>query len=227
MPIRRRAPRPPDEARRARARELVDRLERAMPDVRIALEFRTDLELLVSVILSAQSTDVGVNRVTPALFARFPDAAAYAAVGPEALWPYIRSLGLYRNKARAIIAAMDVVAREHGGRVPRTREALEALPGVGPKTAGVVLVHLGAAHAFPVDTHVGRVSRRLDLTRNQDPSKVEQDLMALLPEARWAKGHQLFVWHGRRICKALAPACSRCPVDALCPKRGVPRGIRR
>lgn len=227
MPIRRRAPRPPDEARRARARELVDRLERAMPDVRIALEFRTDLELLVSVILSAQSTDVGVNRVTPALFARFPDAAAYAAVGPEALWPYIRSLGLYRNKARAIVAAMDVVAREHGGRVPRTREALEALPGVGPKTAGVVLVHLGAAHAFPVDTHVGRVSRRLDLTRNQDPSKVEQDLMALLPEERWAKGHQLFVWHGRRICKALAPACSRCPVDALCPKRGVPRAIRR
>jgi endonuclease-3 len=225
MPRRPAARRRPVEARRAR--EIVDRLEAAMPDVRIALEFQDDLQLLVSVILSAQSTDVGVNRATPALFARFPDAAGYAAVSPEALWPYIRSLGLYRNKAKAIVAAMAVIAREHGGRVPRTREALEALPGVGRKTAGVVLVHLGAAHAFPVDTHVGRVSRRLDLTREEDPSKVEQDLTALLPEERWAKGHQLFVWHGRRTCKALAPACSRCPVETLCPKRGVPRALRR
>ena len=198
-----------------------------MPDVRIALEFGNDLELLVSVILSAQSTDVGVNRATPALFARFPDAAAYAAAAPEDLWPFIRSLGLFRNKARAIVAAMQVIAREHGGRVPRTREGLEALPGVGRKTAGVVLVHLDAGRAFPVDTHVGRVSRRLDLTRRDDPSRVEQDLMALLPEERWAKGHQLFVWHGRRTCKALAPACSRCAVDALCPKRGVSRALRR
>jgi endonuclease-3 len=227
MPPRRRAIRAPAEAKRARAREIVDRLEQAMPDVRIALEFRDDVELLVSVILSAQSTDVGVNRATPALFARFPDAAAYAAAAPEDLWPYIRSLGLYRNKAKAIVAAMRVIASEHGGRVPRTREGLEALPGVGGKTAGVVLVHLGAAHAFPVDTHVGRVSRRLDLSREIDPSKIERDLCALLPEERWAKGHQLFVWHGRRTCKALAPACSRCAVDALCPKRGVPRAIRR
>jgi endonuclease-3 len=222
-----RARRRPAEAKQARAREIVDLLERAMPDARIALEFRDDVELLVSVILSAQSTDVGVNRATPALFARFPDAAAYAAAVPEDLWPFIRSLGLYRNKAKAIVAAMKVVAAEHGGRVPRTREALEALPGVGRKTAGVVLVHLGAAHAFPVDTHVGRVARRLDLSRETDPTKVERDLSALLPEERWAKAHQLLVWHGRRTCKALAPACSRCPVDALCPKRGVPRAIRR
>jgi endonuclease-3 len=217
----------PDAARRARAAEIVDRLERAMPDVRIALEFGDDLQLLVSVILSAQSTDVGVNRVTPALFARFPDAAAYAAARPEDLWPFIRSLGLYRNKAKAVVAAMQAIAAEHGGRAPRTREALEALPGVGPKTAGVVLVHLGAAHAFPVDTHVGRVARRLGLTRERDPSKVERDLTALLAEERWGKGHQLFVWHGRRTCKALAPACSRCPLDALCPKKGVPRAVRR
>lgn len=226
MPPRARTRRP-DAARRARAEEIVDRLERAMPDVRIALEFRNDVELLVSVILSAQSTDAGVNRATPALFERFPDAEAYAAAAPEELWPYIRSLGLYRNKAKAIVAAMQAIAREHGGRVPRTREGLEALPGVGPKTAGVVLVHLGAAHAFPVDTHVGRVARRLDLTRQRDPSKVELDLRALLPEERWAKGHQLFVWHGRRTCKALAPACSRCAVDELCPKRGVPKVMRR
>jgi endonuclease III len=207
--------------------EIVDRLEVAMPDVKIALEFQDDLQLLVSVILSAQSTDAGVNKATPALFARFPDAATYAAAQPEELWPYIRTLGLFRNKANAIVAAMQAIATEHGGRVPREREALEALPGVGRKTAGVVLVHLGAGHAFPVDTHVGRVSRRLDLTRELDPDKVERDLMALLPEARWAKGHQLFVWHGRRTCIARAPACSRCAVEPLCPKRGVPVSMRR
>jgi endonuclease III len=223
-PLRKRTP---SAAERARATEIVDRLARAMPDVRIALEFRDELQLLVSVVLSAQSTDVGVNRATPALFARFPDAAAYAAARPEELWPFIRSLGLYRNKAKAIVAAMQAIARDHGGRVPRTREALEALPGVGRKTAGVVLLHLGAAQAFPVDTHVGRVSRRLGLTRQADPSRVERDLMARVPEARWGEAHQLFVWHGRRTCVARAPACSRCPVDDLCPKRGVPPGIRR
>jgi endonuclease-3 len=226
MPPRARS-RPPALGKRARAAEIVERLERAMPDVKIALEFEDDVQLLVSVILSAQSTDVGVNRVTPALFARFPDAAAYAAATPEALWPFIQSLGLFRNKAKAIVAAMQAIASEHGGRVPRTREALEALPGVGPKTAGVVLVHLGAAHAFPVDTHVGRVSRRLDLSRETDPSKVERDLRALFVEERWGKAHQLFVWHGRRTCLARAPACSRCVLDDLCPKRGVPRSLRR
>jgi len=223
----RRSPRAPRDAERARAGEIVDRLDRAMPDVRIALHFGDDLQLLVSVILSAQSTDVGVNRATPSLFARYPDAAAYAAARPEDLWPYVQSLGLYRNKSKAIVAAARAIATEHGGRVPRTREALEALPGVGPKTAGVVLVHLGAAHAFPVDTHVGRVSRRLGLTREQDPSRVERDLEALLPEERWATGHQLFVWHGRRTCIARAPACSRCAVSDLCPKRGVPAAMRR
>ena len=212
---------------RARAVEVIDRLERAMPEVKIALEFGTDVELLVSVILSAQSTDVGVNKVTPALFAAFPDAAAYAAATPEALWPYIRSLGLFRNKAKAIVAAMQVIARDHGGRVPRERAALEALPGVGRKTAGVVLVHLGAAQAFPVDTHVGRVSRRLGFTRADDPDRVEQDMMKLVPEERWGRGHQLLVWHGRRTCIARAPACSRCAVADLCPKRGVPPALRR
>jgi endonuclease-3 len=228
MPPRARGRPPPvNVEKRARAWEIVDRLERAMPDVEIALEFRDDVQLLVSVVLSAQSTDVGVNRATPALFAAYPDAAAYARASPEELWPFIRSLGLYRNKAKAIVAAMQAIVREHGGRVPRTREALEALPGVGRKTAGVVLLHLGAAHAFPVDTHVGRVSRRLDLTRQIDPDRVEEDLMALLPEQRWGAAHQLFVWHGRRTCIARAPACSRCAVADLCPKRGVPKALRR
>lgn len=198
-----------------------------MPDVKIALHYGSDVDLLVAVVLSAQSTDAGVNKATPALFAAFPDAAAYARANPEELWPYVKRVGLYRNKSKAIVAAMRAIVAEHGGKVPRTREALEALPGVGRKTAGVVLVHLGAAAAFPVDTHVGRVARRLDLTREENPDKVERDLCALIPEERWSKGHLLFVWHGRRVCKALAPGCSTCPVEDLCPKRGVPKGIRR
>ena len=198
-----------------------------MPDVKIALHYGSDVELLVAVILSAQSTDAGVNKATPPLFAAFPDAAAFAKVRPEALWPYVQRVGLYRNKSKAIVAAMQAIVRDHAGRVPRTREELEALPGVGRKTAGVVLVHLGAANAFPVDTHVGRVARRLDLSREENPDKVERDLCALLPEERWAKGHLLFVWHGRLVCKALAPACSSCPVEELCPKRGVAKAIRR
>jgi endonuclease-3 len=211
----------------------MDALERAMPDVRIELDFDTDVELLVSVILSAQCTDKRVNMVTPALFARFPDAVAYARATPERLHPFIQSCGLYRNKAKAIVAAMRAIAADHGGRVPRDRAALEALPGVGRKTAGVVLIHLAElartdgngptapVEAFPVDTHVGRLSRRLGFSREERPERVERDLMRLLPPERWGKSHQLLVWHGRRCCTARAPACGRCPVERLCPKRGV------
>lgn len=206
---------------RTRAAQVVDRLERAMPEARIALAFGDDLQLLVSVILSAQSTDARVNLVTPALFARFPDAASYARAEPEELWPFIRTLGLFRAKAKAIVGAMRAIAAGHGGRVPRDRAALEALPGVGRKTAGVVLVHLGAGHAFPVDTHVGRVARRLGFTRERDPGKVEDRLTTLLPPERWGRAHQLFVWHGRRTCTARRPACERCVLDDLCPKVGV------
>ena len=221
MAPRARAPRPPPPGERARALEVLDRLGRALPEARIALDFRDDVQLLVSVILSAQCTDVRVNQVTSALFRRYPDAAAFARARPEALWPLIQSCGLYRNKARNIVAAMRAVAAEHGGRVPRTREALEALPGVGRKSAGVVLIQLGEGHHFPVDTHVGRVSRRLGFARELDPSRVERRLMALLPPGRWNQGHQLLVWHGRRTCKARAPDCGRCPVEGLCPRRGV------
>ena len=210
-----------------RAREMVDRLEREMPEARIALRFGDDVQLLVSVMLSAQSTDARVNLVTPALFARFRDAAAYARARPEDLWPFIRTVGLFRAKARAIVGAMAVIAAEHGGRVPRTREALEALPGVGRKTAGVVLIHLGADEAFPVDTHVGRVARRLGLTRARDPDQIEDRLRRLLPRERWARGHQLLVWHGRRTCAARAPACERCVLLDLCPRAGVARRARR
>jgi endonuclease-3 len=208
---------------RERARKVLDRLEEAMPDARIELDFGTDLELLVSVILSAQCTDARVNAATPGLFAAFPDAAAYAAANPEDLWPHVRSLGLFRNKARAIVATARAIEAGHGGRVPRTRDALEALPGVGRKTAGVVLVHLRAGHAFPVDTHVGRVSRRLGFTRQADPDRVEEEMSALLPPERWGKAHQLLVWHGRRTCHARKPDCAGCAVARLCRKVGVAR----
>jgi endonuclease-3 len=210
-------------AEQARAVEVLDRLQREMPEARIALTFGSDLELLVSVMLSAQSTDARVNLVTPALFARYPDAAAYARARPEELWPYIRTVGLFRAKARNIVEAMRAIERDHGGRVPRERAALEALPGVGRKTAGVVLIHLGADQAFPVDTHVGRVARRLGLTRQRDPDAVEERLTRLLPRQSWARGHQLFVWHGRRTCTARTPACPRCAVLDLCPRVGVAR----
>jgi endonuclease III len=213
-----RSPRPEAQAR---ATEVVERLAREMPEARIALDFRSDVELLVSVILSAQSTDARVNLVSPALFSRFPGAASYAAARPEELWPYIQTLGLFRAKAKSIVAAMRIIAALHGGRVPRDRAALEALPGVGQKTAGVVLIHLGADDAFPVDTHVGRVSRRLGFTREREPDRVEEKLRALVPRPLWAPGHQLFVWHGRRTCTARAPACERCVVADLCPKIGV------
>ncbi len=214
------------EAERARAVAILDRLGAAMPDARIELDFGDELQLLVAVMLSAQSTDAGVNRATPALFRAYPDAAALAAAEPEALWPHLRTLGLFRNKARAVVAAAQAIVAAHGGRVPRTRPELEALPGVGRKTAGVVLVHLGAEPAFPVDTHVGRLARRMGFTRQEDPDRVEEDLRALFPVERWAHGHQLLVWHGRRCCAARAPACHRCPVAELCPRRGVkaPRG---
>jgi endonuclease-3 len=218
-----RRPRRVSEAERARGKEILDRLGAAMPDARIELDFGDDLQLLVSVMLSAQSTDAGVNRATPALFRAYPEAAAFAAAAPEDLWPHIRTLGLFRNKAKAIVAAARAIVAEHGGRVPRTRAALEALPGVGRKTAGVVLVHLGAEPAFPVDPHVGRLARRMGFTRQEDPDRVEEDLRALFPVERWAHGHQLLVWHGRRCCAARAPACERCPVEPLCPRRGVRR----
>src|SRR5512137_930922 len=168
------------DAERARALEVIRRLDAAMPGARIELDFTSDLQLLVAVILSAQSTDKGVNRVTPGLFAAYPDAAALARAEPEALWPHIRTLGLFRNKARAIVAAARAIQERHAGEVPRTRAELQALPGVGQKSAGVILIQLGVEAAFPVDTHVGRLARRLGFTRQQAPGKVEAALRALL-----------------------------------------------
>lgn len=209
------------EAKRRRASEVLDRLETEMPEVRIELDYRTPLELLVAVILSAQCTDKRVNMVTPALFQRFPDAQAYASVKPEAVEPFIQTCGLYRAKAKNIVAAAKALVAHHSGAVPTSREALEQLPGVGRKTAGVVCIHLGGDAAFPVDTHVKRLAGRLDFSRQSYPDKIEKDLQALLPPERWFNGHQLLVWHGRRTCFARAPACERCAVADLCPQRGV------
>ncbi|TMA29577.1 MAG: endonuclease III [Deltaproteobacteria bacterium] len=209
------------EARSRRFREIVRRLEKAMPEAKIALEYQDELQLLVSVMLSAQCTDAVVNTVTPALFARYRTAADYARSTPSRLGEQIRRVGLWRAKSKALHAAMTTIAQEFGGKLPRTREELCQLPGVGWKTAGVVVNHAFGTPALPVDTHVGRVARRLGLSRQEDPRKVEDELAALLPEKLWGRAHQLLIWHGRRTCESRRPHCSRCVVLQLCPRRGV------
>ncbi|WP_323382853.1 endonuclease III [Myxococcus dinghuensis] len=209
------------EEKRTRAVKVMDRLATAMPDARIELDYQTPLELLVAVMLSAQCTDKRVNMVTPALFQRFRSAQAYAAVQPEDVEPFIRTCGLYRAKAKNIVATAKLLVAQHGGAVPLEREALAELPGVGRKTAGVVCIHLGGTGAFPVDTHVKRLAFRLGFTTHEDPDKVELDMQAVLPPERWTLGHQLLVWHGRRTCFARAPDCAHCVVADLCPRKGV------
>jgi endonuclease III len=212
------------QAKRERALAVIDRLDAHMPGAKIELDHRTPLELLVSVILSAQCTDRRVNLVTPALFRRYPTAASYARARVSELEGLIKSCGLYRSKARNLIAAAKVLVKQHRGEIPKTREALETLPGVGHKTAGVVCIHLGTEGAFPVDTHIRRLAKRLGFSKHDNPDDVEMDLRALLPTNRWAKGHQLLIWHGRRTCFARRPACERCVVADLCPKIGVAGG---
>jgi len=214
-------------ARSKRALAILRRLGAFYPDARIELAFGNAFELLVSVVLSAQCTDHRVNLITPALFARYPSVEAYARLEPEALYPFIQSCGLFRNKARAIVGSARQIVVRHGGVVPRTRAELRALPGVGAKSAGVVTLHLeGGEAAFPVDTHVARLARRMGLTRERIPDKIERDLQGLIPARQWASGHQLLVRHGRRVCKARNPGCATCPVLELCPRVGVERTAR-
>lgn len=214
-------PRESREAKSARARRIVEKLDAAMPQARIALEYENELQLLVAVMLSAQATDAVVNTVTPELFAKYRTAEDYARASVPELEKAIRRIGLYRGKARNLHAAMQRIAREHQGKLPRTREELYRLPGVGWKTAGVVVNHAFGTPALPVDTHVGRVSRRLGLTRQEDPDKVEVELSALLPPTSWGRAHQLLIWHGRRTCLARKPHCSGCVVAQECPRIGV------
>lgn len=213
--------REPMELKRARAVEIIRRLDGAMPEAKIELDYRTPLELVVAVALSAQTTDKRVNLVTPALFARFPHASDYAAATPQEVEGYIKTVGLFRNKAKSLVKLGQVLMERHGGEVPRSRAELAELPGVGNKTAGVVTIHLGAERAFPVDTHILRLSVRMGLSTRTEPDAVEADLRKVFPEELWFKAHQLIIWHGRRCCDALRPECHRCVVAELCPKKGV------
>ena len=207
--------------RRARAVKVIERLDEAMPEAKIELDYQTPLQLITAVILSAQCTDKRVNLITPALFRRYPDARSLADADTPELEKMIRSCGFFRAKAKSLKGMAAAVADQHGGEVPTARAQLAALPGVGPKTAGVVTVHLGGEPAFPVDTHVKRLARRLGFTKQEEPDRIEQDLQALVPVELWAKGHQLLIWHGRRTCFARSPACERCVVRELCPRIGV------
>jgi endonuclease-3 len=206
---------------RTRARRVVRLLARTYPDAHCALNYETPLQLLVATILSAQCTDVRVNMVTPALFARYPDAAAFAAARPRELQRLIRSTGFFRNKARNIIACCRQLVEKHGGQVPRTMEELVPLPGIGRKTANVILGNAFGVPGIPVDTHVGRLSQRMGLTAAADPVKIERDLAQLIPRKEWTMfGHRM-IFHGRQVCHARKPLCEQCTLAALCPRVGV------
>jgi len=204
-------------AKKRRAGRVLQRLMDMYPDAHCALEHRSAYELLISTILSAQCTDERVNKVTPALFQRYPDAGAMAEADQDELIGYIRSTGFFNNKSKNIIACCRQIVEKHGGEVPADQEALTALPGVGRKTANVVL---GEIHHIPgvvVDTHVGRLSRHLGFTRESDPVKVEFELMKILPQEYWTLSNHLMIDHGRAVCKARKPACGSCGLRDLCP----------
>jgi endonuclease-3 len=205
-------------ARRARALRVLAGLEAAYPEAHCALEHADAYQLLVATILSAQCTDARVNLVTPAFFDRYPDAHALARGRQDGVEALIRSTGFFRNKAKNLIAMAQAVVARHGGRIPDTMEALRALPGVGRKTANVVLGNaFGRNEGVTVDTHVGRIARLLRLTAEDDPEKVEQDLMTLFPQDRWTLLSHLLISHGRAVCVARRPRCHVCVLAADCP----------
>ena len=198
--------------------ELLARLKGLYPDAHCELDHRNAFELLCATILSAQCTDARVNLVTPALFAKYPDAAALARARPASVEAIIRPTGFFRNKTKSLIGMAQAVVADHAGRIPSTMEELRTLPGVGRKTANVILGNAyGINEGVTVDTHVGRVSRRLGLTKHDDPEKVEQDLMKLVPRDDWALFSHLLIFHGRRICVARKPKCAECALATMCP----------
>jgi endonuclease-3 len=204
-------------AKRARARKILQLLERAYPDAKIALNFRTPYELLVATILSAQCTDERVNMVTPGLFRAYPTARELARANPTKLEAQIRSTGFFRAKTRSLLGMAKAVVERHGGEIPSDRDALTALPGVGLKTANVVIGNAFGGDALAVDTHVFRVSQRLGLARSDDSDEIHDQLVALLPKGMLTRATHLLIVHGRRTCLARKPACPVCPVRALCP----------
>jgi endonuclease-3 len=210
--------REPVAARRARAEEILHRLESEYPEAACALVHRDPLELLVATILSAQCTDARVNLVTPALFARCPTAADYAAIPQRELEELVRSTGFFRNKARSLRGLGAALVERHGGRVPDTMDELVALPGVGRKTANVVLGNaFGKNEGIVVDTHVARLSRRLGLVATDEPVAIERDLVKLFPRGSWTLLPHLLIFHGRAVCKAPWPRCESCVLAPLCP----------
>ena len=212
----------PQAERRARVRKIIARLERAYPDATCALHHASALELIVATILSAQCTDARVNMVTPALFAKYRTAADYAAADPRVLEQEIQSTGFFRNKTKSIVGMAQALLERHGGQVPDTMEALTELPGVGRKTANVILgTWFKKNEGVVVDTHVQRLSRLLKLTRHDDPVKIERDLMELLPRDKWTWWSHTLIQHGRQVCIARRPRCEDCVVNRLCPSSKV------
>jgi endonuclease-3 len=203
--------------KRERIVPIVERLKAEHADARIALRFRSDIELLVSVMLSAQTTDVNVNRVTATLFEKYHRPEDYLAVPQQELERDIYATGFFRQKAKAIRGTMAMLIEEYDGRVPRRLEDLVRLPGVARKTANVVAAELGEAQGIVVDTHVRRLSQRLGLTRRDDPVKIERDLQRIVPRSEWGLFPHLLIWHGRRVCIARAPLCPDCVLLDLCP----------
>ena len=201
----------------ARLREVLRMLGQTYPDAHCELNFRTPLELLVATILSAQCTDARVNQVTATLFKKYRTAADYAGADPALFEDEIRSTGFFRNKAKNTIACCEKLVRDFGGAVPRTMEELVTLPGVGRKTANILLYNAYGIPGFGVDTHVVRVTNRLGLVDTEDPEKIETAICAMIPEAEWGQATHRFIFHGRRTCHAKQPSCPRCALHALCP----------
>ena len=200
-----------------RVAEILKRLDQMYPDVTCALTHASAWELVVATILSAQSTDVNVNRVTPELFRKYPTVAAFAALTPEQLEPDVRSTGFFRNKSKSVVGAAKKIVAEFGGQVPQDMEKLLTLPGVARKTANVVLgTWFKIADGVVVDTHVHRISRRLELTTHDDPQKIEQDLMRIIPREKWILFSHQIIWHGRRLCIARKPKCAECALENVC-----------
>ena len=207
--------------KRARIRPIIERLRAEHPNAAIALRSRSELELLVAVMLSAQTTDVNVNKVTERLFVKYRRPEDYLAVPVEELERDIYQTGFFRQKAKAIRGTMRMLIEQFDGRVPRRLEELVRLPGVARKTANVVAAELGEPQGIVVDTHVRRLSQRLGLTRHDDPVKIERDLIRLVPREDWGIFPHLLIWHGRRVCVARAPRCEECVLTDLCPSSRV------
>lgn len=207
-------------SKKQRALEILVRLKRLYPDATCSLDYSTPVQLLIATILSAQCTDERVNKVTPHLFTRFPDAVSMAGADLEEIIELVRSTGFYRNKAKNIQGACRMIVKDFGGQVPNRMEDLLKLPGVARKTANVVLAHaFGINAGVTVDTHVKRLSNRLGFTKHDDPVRIERDLMPLLPQADWENWSIRLIYHGRAVCKARSPVCQECQLADLCPSK--------